>query len=298
MPENRGKTSGKPVQYRNGPGAWILRALQGALVGGGAILPGVSGGVLCVVFGIYRPMMDFLSHPFRALKEQLRFFIPVVIGVALGFWGFAKLMDLLFSGGSPYPVSLFVGLILGTLPMLYKSAGKFGREKRDHIALALSFALLFAFLLVLESVAGLDIPINLFWSFLSGVVWGFSLVVPGLSSSSILLFFGLYDQIMGGVGDMDLKVIVPLLLGIALVAFVFARLISRLFETHYGVASHAIIGLVLASTLLIIPREYAGLGQGLLCLAIAAAGFAAAWFLGAWGEKVKPEEGPARPTSP
>ena len=69
----------KPVSDKS-PALMLMRVLQGALIGGGAILPGVSGGVLAVVFGIYRPMMELLSHPFRALKKNLWLFIPIIIG--------------------------------------------------------------------------------------------------------------------------------------------------------------------------------------------------------------------------
>lgn len=272
------------------PGLMLMRVLQGALIGGGAILPGVSGGVLAVVFGIYRPMMAFLSHPFKELKKNLWLFIPVVIGVALGFWGFAKLMALLFSEDSPYPISLFVGLIFGTVPMLIKSAGSQGRSQRDWRALGLTFAMLLAFLILIESVSSLDMTLTPFWSLVSGIVWGFSLVVPGLSSSSILLFMGLYTKIMASVGDLDFSVIIPLIAGIALVAVLCAKLVNLLFEKHFSLASHAIVGLVLASTLMIIPRSYASVTQGLVCLLLAMLGFAAAWYMGVWGEKIKPAE--------
>ena len=270
------------------PGLMLMRVLQGALIGGGAILPGVSGGVLAVVFGIYRPMMAFFSHPFKELKKNLWLFIPVIIGVALGFWGFAKLMALLFAEDSPYPISLFVGLIFGTVPMLVKSAGSQGRRRGDWLALGLTFFILLAFLILIESVSSLDMPLTPLWSLVSGVVWGFSLVIPGLSSSSILLFMGLYTKIMSAVGSLDFSVIIPLIAGIALVTVACAKLVNLLFERHFSLASHAIVGLVLASTLMIIPRDYAGFTQGLICLALAALGFAAAWYMGVWGEKIKP----------
>ena len=73
--ENHQKTEGKMTL-----GQWLLRVLHGALVGVGAIMPGVSGGVLCVLFGIYQPMMALFSHPFKALKKYYKLFIPVLIG--------------------------------------------------------------------------------------------------------------------------------------------------------------------------------------------------------------------------
>ncbi len=280
----------QPVINDRSPAVMALRVAQGALIGGGAILPGVSGGVLAVVFGIYRPMMAFLSHPIRELKKSIWLFIPIILGVAIGFWGFAKLMALLFAEDSPYPISLFVGLILGTVPLLMQNAGIQGRSKADIRALVITFVALLAFLIVIESVAKLDMALSPLWSLIAGIIWGFSLVVPGLSSSSILLFMGLYTKIMAAVGDLDFSVILPLIAGIALVAVLCAKLVDRLFETRFSIASHAIVGLVLASTIMIIPRQYESIGQALACLGLAALGFVAAWYMGVWGEKIKPKD--------
>ena len=272
------------------PAVFLMRVVQGALIGGGAILPGISGGVLSVVFGIYRPMMEFLSHPIKALKKNLWLFVPIIVGVAIGFVGFAKLIDLLFTQDSPYPISLFVGLILGTVPMLWRTAGEKGRGKPEYLTLFISFTLLLVVLAALSSGTRMNVGLTPVWSFISGIVWGFSLVVPGLSSSSILLFFGLYEQIMAATGNLDMSVIIPLIAGIGVVAVLFARMIDMLFEKHHGIASHAILGLVLASTIMIIPRTYQSVWQALLCLAVAAAGFVVALYMDKWGEKIKPKE--------
>lgn len=272
------------------PAVFLMRVVQGALIGGGAILPGISGGVLSVVFGIYRPMMEFLAHPIKALKKNLWLFVPIIVGVAIGFVGFAKLIDLLFTQDSPYPISLFVGLILGTVPMLWRTAGEKGRGKPEYLTLFISFTLLLVVLAALSSGTRMNVGLTPVWSFISGIVWGFSLVVPGLSSSSILLFFGLYEQIMAAAGNLDMSVILPLIAGIGVVAVLFARMIDMLFEKHHGIASHAILGLVLASTIMIIPRTYQSVWQALLCLAVAAAGFVVALYMDKWGEKIKPKE--------
>jgi len=74
----------------------ILYALQGAIVGVGAILPGVSGGVLCVAFGIYEPMMALLTHPVQTLRAKYKMFVPFLLGWAVGFIFLAKGVELLF----------------------------------------------------------------------------------------------------------------------------------------------------------------------------------------------------------
>ena len=288
---------------KDSPLLFLFRIIQGALIGGGAILPGVSGGVLAVVFGIYQPMMAFLSRPIATFKTHWKLFVPVILGVGLGFWGFAKLVAWLFSGDSPYPLALFIGLILGTLPLLYRDAQKPkdgaaltpGEKRNNLLALAISFVALLAFLfLISRQTSAQNLEPTLLWSFLSGIIWGFSLVVPGLSSSSILLFIGIYTKLMAGVKDLDFSIIIPLMAGIALVAFLLARFVDRLFERRYGIASNAVVGLVAASTLAILlmpPPEYAiaSPGQGAASLLIIGVGFLAAHLLGKWGETIKPD---------
>lgn len=88
----------------------ILRVIQGLLIGGGAILPGVSGGVLCVVFGIYQPMMAILAHPKQNLPKYWRMFLPVGIGWVLGFVVFAWLIMALFERSETMTIILFIGL--------------------------------------------------------------------------------------------------------------------------------------------------------------------------------------------
>ena len=76
------------------PPHWGIRTLRdllcGALIGAGAILPGVSGGVLAVVFGVYQPVMETLTHPKTAIPKYWRWAIPLGLGWAVGFLGLAK----------------------------------------------------------------------------------------------------------------------------------------------------------------------------------------------------------------
>jgi putative membrane protein len=272
------------VKKKQGPLLFLSFVISGILIGGGAILPGVSGGVLCVIFGIYRPMMELFSHPIKAIKKHLSLFIPVGIGVGIGFVGFAKALGALFEKYEIQTLWVFVGIILGTVPMLLKTAkeetGK--TQKGDLAALFGAFAVLLTVLLLLNTGQGINMALTPFTAFLSGIIWGFSLIVPGLSSSSLLIFMGLYDHIMTAVGKLDFSVIVPLILGIVLVAALCARAVEKLFEKHYSYASHAVVGLVLASTLTIIPMPITLWGVGL-----AAVGFVLAALLDRWQASIQ-----------
>jgi putative membrane protein len=134
----------------------------------------------------------------------------------------------------------------------------------------------------------MQFELNTLLAFISGVVWGFSLVVPGLSSSSLLIYMGLYENIMLEVGKLNMGIIIPLMAGILLVAVLFARIIDSLFEKHNSIASHAVIGLVLASTISIIPSftDTKAIIIGALLIAL---GFVGALQLDKWQASIKKE---------
>ena len=91
MLQNDNKTGGESTNLRtlNPVTDWIIRLLKGTLVGIGAILPGLSGGVLAVIFGIYEPLLKFLADIRKDFVKNVLFLIPVVIGVAFGIFLFA-----------------------------------------------------------------------------------------------------------------------------------------------------------------------------------------------------------------
>lgn len=102
------------------------------------------------------------------------------------------------------------------------------------------------------------------------------MVIPGLSSSSILIYMGLYQPMTAGIGSLDFSVLVPLLLGFLATVLLTARVVNWLFERCYAVMSRIILGFVLASTLMIFPVSFSGPFQLLGALVCFALGFAAA----------------------
>lgn len=266
---------------------WIFRVIQGALIGISAILPGISGGVLCVVFGIYEPMMALLAHPIRTFKRYSVLLLPVLIGWVLGFWGLAGVVEWLFSSSYNPAVWLFIGLIGGMVPSLFKEAGKNGRKAGDWVSLLISLTAVLAFLIFIKSSGSLNIAPNIWWFLVCGILWGVSLIVPGLSSSSLLIFLGLYQPMSQGIKDFSPDVIIPMIIGVFLTVFALARFVNIMFRKKYGIIFHAILGFVLASTLAIIPLEYSGLGEIIICAVCFALGFVVALLMDRIGIKIQ-----------
>ena len=112
---------------------FLGKVLQGALIGLGAVLPGISGGVLSVVFGVYRPIMELLSDPVHKWRTHLPQLLPYMIGSAAGFLGVANLLSYVLEAYPEQSVCVFVGLIGGMLPSLWREAGEQGRRKQDRL---------------------------------------------------------------------------------------------------------------------------------------------------------------------
>ena len=172
-------------------GRFLLLLAQGTIMGAGAVLPGISGGVLCVIFGIYQPMMETLAHPKKGLKKYGNMMLPVALGFLGGFVLLAGAIARIASSEPAIVTSLFVGLIIGTFPQLFRDGAKRGRDRSCYIALAASTLLLLGFFMLLKYGTELHITPNAGWFFFCGALWGISTVAPGMTSSSVLMLLGL-----------------------------------------------------------------------------------------------------------
>ena len=264
---------------------WLLRVVKGVLVGVGFITPGLSGGVLAVVFGIYEPLMRWLGNLREKFLQNLVYFIPVGIGGALGVVAFSAVVDWAFANYAAQFTWLFIGFISGTFPSLLKTSGKEGR-KPWHGALLVVMAALTVFAMrTLENSSFSQLTPSFTNWLLSGFLMGLGAVVPGMSPSNFLIYFGLYDKMAAGISRLDFGVIIPILIGGVLCVLIFARLVSLLFKQHYAVMYHLILGIVVGSTIAIIPRGVKGVGMIAVCALLFVVGAVISYLLAKLDEK-------------
>lgn len=275
------------VEKKSGIGEIIMRLIHGAFIGLGAVLPGISGGVLCVVFGVYRPIMELLSHPFKAIKKHAKLLIPVVIGIGVGFLAISKLLGFLLNKYPDPSVCLFVGLIAGMLPSLFREAGQKGRSKGSFISLGICFVVVLALLLGLNAV-NVKIEPNFGWYIFCGFCIALSVIAPGMSFSTLLMPLGLYTPLVEGIGNLDFSVLIPAGIGGLITVILLAKAIDTLMNRHYSVAFHGIIGIVIAATIVIIPfKSFAsGIKEAVINIVCIAAGVVIALVLDKFNSKV------------
>ena len=238
----------------NNPGVLrlILRILQGVLIGVGAVLPGISGGVLCVVFGIYKPVMELLGSPFKRFKTHVPKLLPVIIGAVIGFLGVAKILAFFLERYPDPSVCLFIGLITGMLPSLFREAGEQGRPKGSWVSMVIAFAVILTLLISLN-LFSVTITPNFGWYIFCGFCLALSVIAPGMSFSTLLMPLGLYTPFVDGLGSLQMGILVPAAIGAIVTVICLAKGVDALFDHFYPYAFHAIIGIVIAATVMIIP---------------------------------------------
>lgn len=274
-----------PQTRTDTPIAWIIRFVKGILAGIGAITPGLSGGVLMVVFGIYEPLVRWLADIRKKFMPNLRYFLPVGIGGVIGVIAFSAVIDFAFNNFAAQFTWLFIGFISGTLPSLLKTSREQGRKNWHWLLLAVFAVGIYLFMTWMKTIRSVTMEPS-FWGWvLSGALTGLGLVVPGMSPSNFLLYLGLYQPMANGIKNLDLGVILPLILGVVLVIFLFARVVSWLFRKHHTLMYHIIIGIVIGSTAAIIPSGVSGIGVILACALLFVVGAAASFGLAKLDEK-------------
>lgn len=268
----------------------ILRVLQGVLIGVGAVLPGISGGVLCVVFGIYKPVMELLGDPIRKFRTHVPKLLPVIVGGAVGFLGVAKILAFFLEAYPAPSVCLFIGLITGMLPSLFREANEKGRVKNAWVPLAVAFVVILALLISLN-LFSITITPNFGWYVFCGFCLALSVIAPGMSFSTLLMPLGLYTPFVDGLGSLDFSILVPAGIGAVVTVICLARAVDALFDHFYAYAFHAIIGIVIAATIMIVPVDsFTSLGSAAVNMVCLAVGVAAALALDRFNSSIPKQD--------
>lgn len=263
---------------------WLLRFVKGMFIGSGFILPGVSGGALAAIFGIYERIITFLAHITRNFKENVLFFIPVGLGGVTGVFLLSFVVSFALGTYENIVLWFFVGCILGTIPALWKEAGKKGRSNRDVLILVISFV---AGLLFLWKGSALfsHVDQNFFTWIIAGVLIGLGMIVPGLSPSNFLVYMGMYKAMSDGIKTLNFGIIIPIGIGGIVCVLGLSKVMDYIFSKAYPQLFHFIMGIVFASTVMIVPTDYSGFTAGnyVACVVLCLAGIA----LGAWMSRLE-----------
>lgn len=239
----------------------------GLLIGVACILPGASGGVLAVAFGLYQPALEALANLFRDPKRHLRFLAPLAAGGAAGVVIGAVWLADAMARHERLMLFLFTGMILGGIPNLLHQAHRH-EPFRTGLLLTLLGGMLCALPLCLPGAAGAETAaLSGLQAFAAGVLEGVGTVVPGISTSLILIRLGWYKAYLSAVSGLETGRLMLIAAGFAISALACLRAVQRLFEKQAAHALYGVLGFVLISAAAVFP----GFTKGMLFWAEAAA---------------------------
>lgn len=253
---------------------------KGILIGAGSIAPGVSGGAIAIIFGLYEKIINSINNFFKDIKNNALFLINIGIGVAIGIVLFSSIQLTLLKHYALPTMFTFAGLVIGTIPRLLKTANKKGFNYYLLIPffLALGIGLFFCWIdntSISDNIQETELIFNfrnIIYLFLIGIVLSGSLVIPGISGTVLLFLIGVYGLVMNAIAsikdifllpfaskDMILAfldkmyILIPLGLGLVVGTLLFSRLMEYLINKHYSITYYAIVGFVIGSLPELIP---------------------------------------------
>ena len=260
----------------------MLNFLKGIVVGIGGVSPGLSGSVLLIIFGLYGQTLEYLGTVFKDFKRKIRFLLPLLLGMGVGVLLFSNVIDFCLERFEMPTRFCFLGLILGTLPMVFREVRKEGMRPR-HYGLILLVAVGGFFLLTAEDAGFPQLTeLSLGQSVLLGIAVAATVIIPGVEPAVLLSTLGLYEVYVDSLANVDLGVLLPMALGLAAGAVAISFLMSRLFARFYTASYSAVFGIFLA----MIPNMLTGScvlgwnGRSLCSVLLAVLGFGVSYWLG------------------
>lgn len=236
---------------------FFINCLKGIAIGSGAILPGISSGVLCLIFGIYETLLNSILDFFNDIKKNSKFLFPIVLGGLLGILIFSNILNYLLFAFPIQTKSIFIGLILGCIPSLIQDC-----NSKINFKFYFLFYTLFAFFIGIISVVAENYFSNSFtqenFSFLylafSGFAMSVGVIIPGVSSTIILMLLGVYSTYLLAVSTISFPILIPMGIGLVIGCIIFMIITKFLLNKFYAQTFYSIIGFSLGSIFVLLPN--------------------------------------------
>lgn len=274
--------------------------VTGLFMGTAGLIPGVSSGTVAVICGVYEEMIKSFKALTTKKERKLKPIVFLVIlfsGIIVSSFITAFIIEYLMTNFPIYTQLFIIGLIIGTIPLLYRKTKSSDKEKQNIVLFKLiPFIIGIGIVLWVGMIKTERIDINIQLSlttlillFFAGFVASGTGIIPGVSGSMVLLALGLYNPLIAAINQRHIVFLLVLASG-AFVGFVFfSRVISALLLNYEQIAYYMIIGLLIGSAINLLPEEILDqqLGINIISIVVTSIGFLLAYFIGGEKKNVK-----------
>ena len=308
---------------------FLEHIIIGIIIGISNIVPGVSAGTMFVILGIFKKLIDQVGLCLDEVKTMVKnitkfkeknggiravgimfknifmsqktFLIPIAIGMIFAIYFVAKLFSILNPEQILYRNYIFLGLILGGIPALFKELKKgtdiASIKKRKisiYIFMIIGFAMMFVLYLLKVNGIGLrkvgyeELSITMALPlFLVGAVAAASMVIPGISGSMVVLILGYYELMTVSISKLNMIFIIPFAIGILVGIMAILKLIKYLLDKHYTRTYSCIVGFVIGSLLMVFPGLPVGVMGYVITIVCIAIGIMLSYMVEKYSERIK-----------
>lgn len=234
---------------------YALVALKGVGMGAADVVPGVSGGTIAFIVGIYDELIDsiksingaslklFFTGKWRAFWEMVNgnFLVSIVLGIAISVFSLAKIITWLLTDHPIMVWSFFFGLVLASTWFVGKDIKEWNKKTIPAFIIGVAVA----YYITVATPA--ETPTNLFFIFICGAVAICAMILPGISGSFILVLLGKYFYIMEAVKTLDVVILLVFLAGACIGITTFSRILSYALKHFRNITLAVLTGFMLGS---------------------------------------------------
>lgn len=250
---------------------FFLNILKGIFIGAGAILPGVSSGVLCVIFGIYDKLLDSILNFFKDVKNNFKFLSPIFMGAFIGVILFSNILEFILYRFPLQTKSIFIGLILGGVVLLVKDINKKYKFKIQNLIYLIISLIIGIVMVILEKkmqLLNFWENVNFIYLIISGFLMSAGIIIPGVSNTIILMLLGIYNLYLNSLSNLYLQVLIPIGIGVIIGSLIFMKIIKYLLDRFYIQTMYIIIGFTIGSIFVLFPQVYSIFDIIILCISL------------------------------
>ena len=258
----------------------IQNLIYGLIIGLGFIIPGVSGGVIATILGIYETIIEKILNFFQDIKNNTKYLLPLIMGIILSVFFFSKIILYLLEEKLFFISYVFIGLILGCIPCLLKEIKTKTNQKMAILPFLISFSLGIILFILEKKIPENSLNPSFLTMTLAGIIYAIGKIVPGISGAALLMLIGVYKYLLNIIANplsINLPIIIsliPFIISFLLSAIVILKLVNYLLKKHFRTSYSAIIGFVISSILFIYPSHF-----NLLSIIITALAFLISYYL-------------------
>ena len=282
----------------------LLNLLRGFLMGSADVVPGVSGGTIALVLGIYERLVHAIRTGASALGSLVRgrfgealqrartvewnFLVPLLAGIGLAIVSLAALIEHFLKEEPTNTAAVFFGLVAGSILVAWRLVGRWDNRR---MGTAVAVAVIAFAVLGLRSEEIIDPSTALF--FVAGAIAIIAMILPGISGSFILLMLGMYEAVLAAVNDRDLLVVGVFMVGAVIGLAAFSTVLDRMLRDHHDTVMAGLIGLMAGSLRVLWPwpdgtdtSNLASPSEPLVPVVLAVVGFAVVMVIARLGKPV------------